>query len=205
MKAPLDTKEGTDILPMLNGAACYRNTMTVALTDNGLSDTITATAYNSPNPGATQLTDSDSATAECPALQISPALSVTKDCTVGVEVKNGLVAAKVSVAGQVCNIGDTTLNNVKVEDLGIATSPAPLLSGKTLNAPADRTNPTVAEGVCLTYGSYFPSSVNSSDPDKVKFEDTVEATADDIFGDPVKPQTIKATCYLCPPEPAPGT
>lgn len=186
---------GSFPLDTLNGDACYKNTMTVPLTSNGISDTVTATANTHDNGGGTAL--SDTATATCPQLQVSPQLSVTKACRTTVEVSGGKVVAKVTVSGQVCNIGQATDGNIKnvvVDDLNITTSPDPLVN-----------NITLAPGACQTYtGTYFPSAALNANgqptdcPTDVVFADSVRATAKDVFGADVAPQTASAQCRLCP-------
>lgn len=186
---------GSFPLATLNGDACYKNTMTVLLTQNGLSDTVTASGNTQDNAAGIPL--SASVTAKCPQLQVSPNLSVDKVCKTSVEVVGGKVVAKVTVSGKVCNIGQATDGNVKnvvVDDLAITTSPDPLVN-----------NITLAPGACQSYtGTYFPSAaLNSSDqptdcPSDVVFKDSVRATAKDIFGADVTPQTASAQCKLCP-------
>jgi hypothetical protein len=80
-----------------------------------------------------------------------------------------------------------------------------LLSGVTLITPADPNNPGATPGACADYsGQYTPSEANdangnpTTDPTKVVFKDTATATATDIFGDPVMPQSDMAQCPLCP-------
>jgi len=194
---------GSFPLATLNGTACYKNTMTVTLANNGQDDTITATANTGDNTSGIAL--SDTADGLCPDLQISPAIEVTKACTTSVVVQNNTVVAKVNVTGQVCNIGDTNLSNVYVEDLSIATTPDPLLQNATLLKPADQTNPQATTGACLPYsGSYIPSAAlnnsgqETTDPGAVVFKDKTKATANDIFGIPVTPdESDEAVCPLC--------
>jgi hypothetical protein len=183
---------GSFPLASLNGEACYKNTITVLLAQNGLSDTVTVTANTAADNTGTAL--SDMATAQCPNLQVSPALSVTKDCTTAIALMNNTVVAKVNVSGMVCNTGDSNLSNVSVDDLAITTSPDPLVS-----------NISLATGACQNYsGSYIPSAANDANgnpttcPADVVFKDTVRATAKDIFGNDVTPQTDMADCKLCP-------
>jgi hypothetical protein len=173
-------------------AVCYKATMTVPLTSNGLTDTVTVTANS--EAGGTGTTVTDTAQATCPNLQVNPALTVSKDCETSVVVVNNQVVVKVTVSGQVCNTGDSNLSNVTVDDLNITTTPDPLLSG----------GPVLPAGQCRNYsGTYFPSTANSSNPLLVEFTDTVKATAVDIFGNAVPnpqgpPVTDPATCKLCP-------
>jgi hypothetical protein len=176
--------------------ACYLNTMTVPLNQNGLSDTVTATANTEADGSGVALTDADTAT--CPNLTVSPALQVTKDCEASVEVLGGQVVAKVTVSGTVCNVGDTNLSQVTVFDQNITTSPDPLLSGVSLT--------TTAPNNCANYsGTYYPSDADDSagepttNPGEVVFKDTVEAQAVDIFNNSVTPATDMADCPLCPP------
>ncbi len=178
----------------------YAATITVPLDDNGLTDTVTATAALTDGGTATL---SDTGTATCPNLQISAALSVTKDCSSVVTVTGSplVVAAEVNVSGDVCNIGDSGLTDVSVVDDKAGT----LLSGVSLVAPADPDNPSDTPGACAPYsGSYFPSEANdatgtgTTDPSLVVFKDTVAANGTDILGNPVTEQPAMAECALCP-------
>ena len=189
-------------LNTLNGSACYKNTISVALVDNGVKDTVTATANTQDNGAGVAL--SDSADATCPKLTVAPKISVTKNCVASVEAKNDNVVAKVTVWGTVCNVGDSDLSNVAVVDRAIPTTPDPLVSGGTLNTPNNPANPTVSEGACIEFtGSYYPSVANDFDgktttcPGAVVFKDTVEATATDIFNQDVFPDNDPADCKLC--------
>ncbi len=178
----------------------YSATITVSIGQNGPSDQVTATAYTQP-VGGSALTASD--TANCPQLQISPELSVTKSCYSIVTTMTDpvRVVAKVNVSGEVCNTGDTPLFNVAVVDNEAGT----LLSSQYLVAPDDPLDPGATEGACMTYnGSYFPSEAlefdgetATTDPCLVHFRDQVTATATDIFGAPVTPQSDSAICPLC--------
>ena len=170
--------------------ACYLNTITVPLGQNGLSDTVTATAET-----VTGVVLTDSTTAKCPNLQISPALSITKDCTSVFEVVDNQgvsqVVVKVNVSGTVCNTGDSNLSNVTVTD------------DKAGQLLVDRTSLT--PNTCATFsGQYTASEL----PSAAGFTDTATATATDIFGDPVpKPgdpqqSDMAACCPLCPPPPS---
>jgi hypothetical protein len=169
--------------------------MTVPLSQNGLSDTVTVTANTESNGQGTALTAS--ATAKCPELQVSPQLSVDKACRTSVEVLGGKVVAKVTVSGKVCNIGQATdgnLTNVSVDDQAITTNPDPLVNGINL-----------APGACQNYtGTYYPSAALNANgdptscPSDVVFKDSVKATAKNIFGKDVTPQTASAQCKLCP-------
>lgn len=197
----LQPSGGAYPIASLKGTTCYSGTMTVPLADNGLSDTMTVTANTKTDGTGATLTDQETAT--CPNLQISPALSVVKDCATQVVVENGQVVVQVNVTGRVCNIGDSNLNNVIVDDEGIITNPDPLVNGVTLTKPADAADPTEAEGACISYsGSYFPATaldfdgVETTDPNEVIFKDTVKATATDLLGNQTTPQTDMADCPL---------
>ena len=142
----------------------------------------------------------DTATAQCPNLQISPALQINKFCTSVVEVVESQVVVKVNVCGRVCNIGDTDLSNVTVTD----DKAGQLLSGISLVHPADPNDPDATPGACADYsGQYFPSEVDSALPSDVEFTDSATATATDIFGNMVGPQSDMAECPLCPDSPGP--
>jgi hypothetical protein len=187
------------------GQVCYKNTITVLLTQNGLSDTITVTANTESDGTGFALTDT--ATATCPNLPVSPSIRVIKECESLVEVIGAQVVAKVRVFGNVCNIGDPgdgKLTDVAVEDLNETTSPDPLVTGATLVEPADKMNPEATPGACVNYeGTYIPSVANDADgnpttnPNLVRFKDTVRATGKDVLGAPVTPHTDMADCPLC--------
>lgn len=168
----------------------YSATITVPLDQNGTDDTVTAVANTSSGGTGTELTAT--ATATCPVLQISPELSVSKICASQVTLLNSPVnvVAQVNVNGEVCNIGDSKVTNISVTDdkAGV------LLSGVTL-----------ATAECAPYsGSYLPAEANdidgqpTTDPSAVIFKDTATASGTDIFGNPVTPQPVMATCPLCP-------
>ena len=182
-----------------NAGIDYWATITVPLNQNGTMDTVTASANTAADGSGTDLTNTADAT--CPQLQISPELSVTKTCASSVMVMDAKVVAQVSASGEVCNIGDTLVTDVSVTDDKAGT----LLSGVSLIAPADPSDPGATEGACETYsGSYTPSVANdvsdqpTTDPAAVVFKDTVTAAGLDIFGQSVTPQPVMATCPLCP-------
>ncbi|PLY00887.1 MAG: hypothetical protein C0624_11150 [Desulfuromonas sp.] len=181
----------------------YAGTMSVPLVKNGTGDTITATANtNQDGISGTQLTATAKDT--CPNLQISPALAISKDCTTSLTLTDSTpiyVAAQVNVTGEVCNVGDTRVDNVSVTD----DKSGLLLSGVSLKAPADPANPGETEGACMNYsGSYLPDEAldavqtATTDPTAVLFTDTATANGTDIFGNAVTEQTDMAECPLCP-------
>ncbi len=174
-----------------NGIACYTNTFTVPLDKNGADDTIKATAYTADAGAGTALTDST--TADCPNLQISPSLSISKTCTTAITLAGNNVAAEVQVSGTVCNTGDSRLDKVTVKD-----SEAGILLGPISLPKKDST------GDCVNYtGSYIPtqaldaSGTATTKPTDVVFKDTVYANGTDIFLKAVKEQTANAQCPLC--------
>ena len=182
-----------------SGTLSYSGTIEVPFSENGTMDTVTATANTAADNTGTVLTAT--ATATCPVLQISPELSLTKTCSASIMLMDAKVVAVIDVDGEVCNIGDTKVRNVSVTDDKAGT----LLSGVTLVAPADPGDPGATPGACETYtGAYLPSEANDSagnptnDPGSVLFVDTVTATGTDIFGRPVTPQPVMATCPFCP-------
>jgi hypothetical protein len=171
---------------------------------------VTATANTAADDSGVALTDSatpgdpdDPTDLACPNLQVSPALYVEKACETVVEASGGKIVAKVNITGKVCNIGDSNLTNVTVDDLNISTTPDPLVNNINLPAPSAPGTPP-EPGSCQTYtGSYYPSAaldddgLATSDPHAVIFKDTVQATGKDIFGNSVTPQTDMAECPLC--------
>lgn len=193
--------QGTLNLGDLTGGAStdYSATITVPLAQNGTMDVVSATANTSSDGSGTEL--SASAEATCPVLPISPELSLSKACASSVMVMDAKVVAQVTASGEVCNTGDSRVDNVMVVDdkAGI------LLQGVSLVAPDDPDDPGSTPGACETYeGTYTPSESNdingdpTTDPGAVVFKDTATASGTDIFGNPVTPQPVMATCPLCP-------
>ncbi|HET9975800.1 MAG TPA: hypothetical protein VFQ20_00050 [Burkholderiaceae bacterium] len=180
-------------LPPLT-SVCYRATFNT--TTNGQDDVVTATA------SAGAATVSATAGADCPNLNLSPALDVTKACTTALAVENNRLVVQVNVSGTVTNTGDSALQNVTVTDTDVAGN----LLGPT----------TLALGETKTFtASYFPSSAENRlspgsstfVPGLAKFSDTVTATATAPLGFQVTPDTATAECNLCPtctPDACPG-
>lgn len=166
-------------------SVCYRSSIVTPV--NGEDDTVTASASTG------SATVSDTASADCPNLQLSPALDVTKLCTTTLVQQSGHLAVRVNVSGSVCNIGDTALTNVNVVDNTI--------SGNLV------TNASLGLGACSNFtGFYLPATAQNKDapgqttldPGLAKFSDTVTATGTAPFGFSVQPDTATAECTLCP-------
>jgi hypothetical protein len=174
----------TTLAPLTS--TCYRATFNT--TTNGQDDVVTATA------SAGVATVSAQAGADCPNIQLSPSLDVTKACSTVLAVENSKLVVKVNISGSVCNTGDTALSGVSVTDTDVA--------GNLLGTPQ-----ALAVGACKEYtASYFPQSAenllvpNTStlDPGLAKFSDTVTATGLAPLGFAVQPDTATAECTLCP-------
>lgn len=176
----------------------YSATMTVPLAQNATMNEVTATANTRADLTGTDL----EATAEdtCPPLQVNPLASVSKNCETIISIIDLVdpsqpgVVAEVEFSGEVCNTGDSRLDNVVVTDdkAGVVFGP--------MSIPA--TDPDT----CHMYsGSYIPTAAldaggsPTDDPTEVVFKDTVTVTAQDIFGEDLLPAPTKmATCPLCP-------
>lgn len=185
----------------------YSATITVPLAQNGPSDTVTATGNTRADNLGTSLTDT--ATATCPTLQINPAASVDKSCASIVSILGSPatnVIAQVTYSGEVCNTGDTRLDNVTVTETPLGGTPTSFTHNLgSLAGDPDGTGEL--EGECKPYsGTYTPfekydigkNVYTGNDPTEVYFHDSVEVTAKDIFGSPLSPKpTASATCPLC--------
>ena len=189
----------TTLAPL--ASACYRSTFLT--TTNGQDDVVTVSA------SAGSATVTAQAGADCPNLQLSPALDVTKACTTTLALDNNKLVVRVDVTGSVCNIGDSTLLNVSVTDTDVA---GDLLNPLGINPPPSITlAPKVGAatvGECKSFTAfYFPSSAedrlnpltSTLVPGLAKFSDTVTATATAPLGFQVQPDTFTAHCTLCPP------
>ena len=180
-------------------SVCYQSSFTTPV--NGEDDTITASA----STGSASVTAQ--ATADCPNLQLSPSLDVTKSCSTTLFQVAPYLVVKVLVDGSVCNTGDTVLSNVSVTDTDVA--------GNLLGSPQTLTLPGTV-GACKTFSaSYFPSTAENRlqpqsstlVPGLARFTDTVTATGTAPLGFAVQPDTATAQCTLCPtctPDACPG-
>lgn len=172
-------------------SVCYRSSFTTTV--NAEDDVITASATAG---GATVTAQ---AGADCPPLQLSPELSVTKNCVPSLAAVSPYLAVQINVDGSVCNVvktGSTTISGVTVNDVDMGGSSHLLALSKN----------TLAVGECATFtGSYFPSFATNRlspltstfVPGLAKFSDTVTATGTAPFST-VTPQTATANCTLCP-------
>lgn len=175
-------------------SVCYRSSFTTPI--NGEDDTITASA----STGSATVTAQ--ATADCPNLQLSPELSVTKNCATTLAAVAPYLVVQVNVDGSVCNVqktGSIGLTGVTVTDTDVSGN----LPLKDSNGVVGN---TLAVGECRTFtASYFPPvATNRLDPPNntlvpglAKFSDTVTANGTAPFST-VTPQTATANCTLCP-------
>ncbi len=142
-------------------------------------------------------------TSQCPPPPVNPGLTVSKQCSTSIVIdqfgtpndpSDDRVVVKVDFGGQVCNTGDIGLTNVTVVDdkAGI------VASGLELAKDPDGAGSEMGE--CMAYsGSYFPATVNATNPTQASFTDTVDATGiANVTGQTVEAEMpASATCYLC--------
>lgn len=180
-------------------------TITFETTENELNNEAWVSA--SGTDGGEQTVISDTATAECPGMQVSPNIDVTKECNLGLleegDGEDARLVVKLEFSGQVCNLNDTfKLYNVQIsDDQGVITSPESGLIG------------TLAKqgqvGDCKPYSGYYlplttdlPGGTlgqlyNLSDGNLI-LTDTVTATGDAPLGLGFATDTATDTCKLCP-------
>lgn len=144
------------------------------------------------------------ASAKCQPVQLSPTMSVTKDCNQTLDTVGSYTVVKLNYGGQVCNTSDandanaTKLVNVEVTD--DKSGLTHYITGDLYpqNDPGGRDN-------CAAYtGYYYPSAptVPSGDPCVNSYSDTVTATGEYKAGkDSNETNTTSttgtATCGLC--------
>ena len=183
----------------------YSGSVTVDFqTGNGA--TIKATATAAAAPGGEVVATAESVPDQCDALAPDADISVTKNCSVIIvsDSECDKVVVRVDFDGEVCNVippgtdpdQHVDLNNVSVTDDN-GTPDIPEDDQLVLN------NVTLPPGECAAYtGSYFPTSVDGSNPVQASFTDTVIAQGIvDLTGAIRATQPVEATCDLCP-EPA---
>jgi hypothetical protein len=151
-------------------------------TVNGAINTASATS-------TTTGVNTVSTSATCPALTLSPTLTVTKNCAVCFEqlATNGPVVADVTFSGTVCNTSNTQLTSLQVTDVPASTA-AITLSATTLYPQGHKTAGGVADDCANYSGSYVPSALpivlpaNLFPTQPLGFSDTAKATASSTLG-----------------------
>jgi hypothetical protein len=183
-------------------------------TQNGITNGAKVKADTSPGGG---VSIDDTATATCPACQVSPSLSVGKSCDTTAVVDGGAVKIRVDYRGDVTNTGTLNLTNVGLAEDDNADSSFACKQLFTKDAQQNftvacgtpgsldannrcgSTNCSLAPNQVAHYsGSYFPNVINPISPGRVDFADTVNASGTSAFGT-VTPQSATAHCLLCPP------
>jgi hypothetical protein len=170
---------------------------------NGQHDIVTATAHSAGGgPALAPATDS----AICPSRSFAPGISVTKNCEVYLDDTSGReLVVKSRITGDVCNTGDTPLNDVTVIDSTAGGTPGndmanPILTVSQLPAQANyptvdcgETSPSVAH-----YDVIYTPNKKPGDT-RYTFADDVTATGTPPSGTG-EPQgaTAHAVCSLCP-------
>lgn len=186
---------GVSINPLQS--VCYRTTFLTST--NGQDDTVTVTA----NAGSATVTDSK--LADCPNLNLSPLIDVSKTCTTMLALDNNKLVVKVNIEGSVCNISQdgTPLSNVALNDTDVG---ALALLDNSLTGPPSA-NSNLAASQCKFFkSSYFPSTAENRlqlltstlVPGLARFTDTVTATATAPLQTSVPLDTATAACTLCP-------
>jgi hypothetical protein len=183
------TQSGTTLTAKGTTGECISYGGTYSAAALSSDPTVTATA----SAGSTTVSDTSSPASAC-SFDITPAMTVTKQCSF--EVKSDLL--QVDFGGTVCNQGAEKLINVFVIENGTAITPS-----STTLAPHGQS------GDCASYaGTPFHPGVSTTDPTTVTSTDTVTAggqgaltgkSACDAGSLPAcATPSATATCYLCP-------
>jgi len=143
-------------------------------------------------PGGPQSLSAGPATATCPQLSYSGALTVTKACDTRLEVQNSRVVVAVDIKGQVCAANDTSGGQIaeSIDDIVVTDTPAitPITIG------------SLQPGACANYSAtYFPGALigNSGLPHDQTYEDTVSVAGTLHITNKKVVNTATATCPLC--------
>jgi hypothetical protein len=156
---------------------------------NGAVNSATVTA----SAGSATLTQTT--TAQCPSIQVSPQLSVTKICHVNFVAQGSNVVARIDFDGVVQNTSNVKLTGVSVTD---DPATAITLSSTTLFPQGHKTN-DVLDDMATYSGSYFPSALPTNTAGRFTFSDQVTANATSALGGTVTPQSQGASCPVCGP------
>ncbi len=188
---------------------CYKATTTFPANQNGGTDSITASGNTASNGTGTTVS-ADPVTASCPPLQLTPDVTVSKECKVCLDSSStaNRVVLKASYSGSVCNNSTTfPLFNVNVTDAALTGASDTLVavspSGTNLSSF------TLGAASCQTFkGSYFPTAarlfsdiLNSTTlkPYDAAFRDVITVTGNVPFGTNQTLGSTPAECTLCNP------
>jgi len=115
--------------------------------------------------------------AQCPMIQVNPALYVNGTCRVELEKINNYLVVHVYFNGQVCNTGDIELSGVTLMDDYLPTM---------LNIG------TLGFDTCSPYqGNFFPMS-------GIMYTDTIDAMGQSTLGNVGAQASVTFECQLCP-------
>lgn len=199
----LDSTNG--MLDMLgaNQTACYRNTLTLLVSEGGYgaSDQIEALANTSADGTGAVVHADEPAQATCPKFSIDSELLLTKDCKSKIATDGSKVYVQVDVTGSVCNNKTTRVYNVQLTDTREGADHDVFLAPLSL-APAGQ------NGDCATFSTtytptqalIFDGSASSNVASEIFFRDILSVkTAEDILGDDISANAIpvEAKCPLC--------
>jgi hypothetical protein len=139
-------------------------------------------------------TTNASTTAQCPTIQVSPSLAVSKQCHVNFVAQGGNIVTRIDFSGTVSNTSSVELTGLSVVDVP---STAVTLSATTLHPQGHTTN-GVPDDVATYSGTYFPSSLPTNTDGRFTFMDQVTASASSgIPGATVTPQSASRSCPVC--------
>jgi hypothetical protein len=141
--------------------------------------------------GSSNLTKST--TAQCPTVQVSPSLSLTKLCHVTFEEQGSNVVTRIDFNGVVQNQSNVQLTNVTVTD---DPSTAVTLSSTTL-PPKGHTTNNILDDFATYSGHYYPNALPTNTDGRYTFSDQVTANATSALGGAVTPQKQGASCPVC--------
>ena len=162
---------------------------------------------NSLYASSATIVKTETASATCQPVALSPTIDVTKDCNQSLESLGGYTVVKLMYNGQVCNMsvfGDA--NATKLINVTVADDKSGLTHTITETLyPQNDPNPEHKN--CAPYsGMYYPSEPSDPSGDQCEnsYEDTVTASGDYLIGgdlsDPetnTTTDTRSANCGLC--------
>ena len=180
--------------------ATYEGMLTVDFENNG--PTISAVARGASVSGGDLTIESEPDNDICPIVIVDANIEVSKECNVIIVPDEDCekVVVRVDFNGEVCNeppanpdAFHVSLINVTVRD--DSGTPDDLSDDQTVLSGV-----TLPPNECVAYtGSYFPKSIDGSNPTQATFTDTVVATGEVNLAEVDKDDFAEASCDLCPP------
>ena len=180
---------GLDQTGILEKGASHTAEYSYTSIDNPPTNRIYATGHIGDSVTATV-----DATATCTKVEVSPMISVVKECRQTLEAKDGLLAVRVDYNGYVCN----EQNGTKLTGVSLVDSTGYTKDVGDLYPANDPANDPVNRPQCVMFSAvYYPSSTPNTCAQNYMHSNTIVATGMGALNGVEATDMATATCNLC--------